>query len=175
MFNLKDLHSFYQSILNLRQNDAFEPIKNIVSNEQTKLSNYTDDVTGYCKYIASQIETSLNKVNIYTYWIDLNDLASIDHVILIAEYMTNNKVKRILIDPTYKQFTKSANTKLIKLKEWPSERLDKDILNDLLTDGITKIDDNNFKNYLNSFGTTNFDVSLDDYLLEQKLNRRLKR
>ena len=172
---MSDLNSFYNSILNLRQIDVFDTIKNIVLEEKTKLSNYTNDLTGFCKYIASQIEDRLIKENIRTYWIDLNDITDIDHVVLITEYMWQSKITRVLIDPSYSQFTKDDKHQLVGLKEWPSERLDKNILNDLLTTGVTKLDDNKFQNYLNSFGENNLNISLDDYLLKQQLGKGIKR
>lgn len=172
---MSDLYNFYQSILNIRKQDQFNTIKNIVLEERQKLNNITNDVSGFCKIIASQIEEKLKNANITTYWLDLNNIISIDHVILIAEYMTDTGIKRILIDPTYQQFTKMDNHKLIKLQEWPSTRLDKNILNDLLTDGITEINEARFQNYLNSFGEYNLDISLDNYLLEQKIGKNKKR
>ena len=172
---MSELHNFYQSLLNLRQKDETERIKEIVLEEKQKLTNQTTDLTGFCKYIASQIEYRLNQLNIHTYWIDLKDIIQVDHVILIAEYMTNNKLKRILIDPTYNQFTKNSNYKLVKLKEWPSEKLDSNILNSLLTEGIIEIDDNKFINYINSFTDKNLHISLDSYLMTERIGKKFKR
>ncbi|MBQ8682061.1 MAG: hypothetical protein IJ509_04040 [Bacilli bacterium] len=172
---MSDLNNFYQSILNLRQRDVFDTIKTIVLEERTKLNNTTNDLTGFCKYIASQIEDRLTKENIRVYWVDLNDITNVDHVILIAEYMSQSKMNRVLIDPTYSQFTKDDKHQLVTLKEWPSERLDKNILKDLLTNGVTQLDDNKFQNYLNSFGEINWNISLDDYLLKQQLGKGIRR
>jgi len=172
---LSDLQKFYQSILNIRQQEsAFDTIKSIVQEERNLIYKSTTDLTGYCKYIATQISTRLKERNIKTYQIDLKDIVSIDHTILIAEYLENNNLKRILIDPTYSQFTKNENYKLINLSVWPSEKLDKNFLTTLLNDGIIEIDDVSFKHYLNSFGPSNYEIYLDD-LLYQQLGIKTKR
>ena len=172
---MNDLQKFYQSILNIRQQEkALETIKSIVQEERNLIYKSTTDLTGYCKYIATQISTRLKEKNIKTYQIDLKDIVSIDHTILIAEYKENDTLKRILIDPTYSQFTKNENYKLISMSVWPSEKLDRNFLTTLLNDGIIEIDDAKFKHYLNSFGTPNYEIYLDD-LLYQELGIKTKR
>ena len=52
--------------------------------------------TGYCKYVASQIEERLRNESIHTYWIDLNDIISIEHVVLIAEFRYFSGIPTIL-------------------------------------------------------------------------------
>lgn len=172
---MEELQKFYQSILNIRQKDVYDIIKTITLEESKIIHQQTKDLTGYCKYIAFQIESRLKKENINTYWIELNDIVNVDHVVLIAEYMLNNKLKRILIDPTFSQFTKDDKHQLVRLKEWPSEKIDKNLLNNLLTDGITEINNNTFNNYLNSFGSINYEICLDNYLLKQKIGKIPKR
>ena len=158
---------FCNSILNIRNIDASEKIKNIIKEEKSKLSNINVDLSGYCKYIASILEDRLKEINIKTYWLDLNELINIDHVILIAEYKHNNQLKRNLIDPTFNQFVKKDNNKLLKLKEWPSEKIDKDILNELLTSGVIELDSYKFNNYLSSFGKKT-NLNLDEFLINYK-------
>ena len=172
---MDDFQKFTQQILNLRQINSTETIKKITLEERDKLYKHTNDLTGYCKYIASQIEERLKNENIHTYWIDLNDIISIDHVVLIAEFNHNSKLRRILIDPTYTQFTKNDKYKLINLKKWPSELLDNSIVEKLLKDGIIEIDDNIFKKYINSFKDTNYDVNLDEYLFNQRIGKKMKK
>ena len=94
---MDDYQKFTQFILNIRQKDVYSTIKTITLEERTKLYNLINDLTGYCKYLASQIEYRLKKENITTYWIDLNEITLVDHVILIAEFMSESKLKRILI------------------------------------------------------------------------------
>lgn len=172
---MSDLQSFYNSILNLRKVDALDKIKSIVLNQRAKLSGYSDDLAGFCKYIASQIEEELRKENITVYWVWLNDIVGVDHVSLIAEYRSETGMRRILIDPTYSQFTRSANKKLIGLKEWPSDKLDKNILDSLLLEGLVELDNSKFLNYLNSFGLVDENLSLESYLWEQKLSMGVRK
>lgn len=172
---MEELQKFYQTILNIRQKDMYKKIKQITLEERNAIEEYTNDLTGYCKYISLKIYERLKKENITTYLIDLKELININHVILISEYMSNNELKRILIDPTFKQFTKKDKHKLITLKEWPSEILDKNMVDKLLEDGIYEINESIFNEYLNSFGNNFNEIFLDDYLLDKKIGRNNKR
>ena len=58
-----ELQSFYQSILNIRQQDKREIINRIVLDERDQLLNQVKDMAGFCKVIASQIEDRLRKEN----------------------------------------------------------------------------------------------------------------
>lgn len=137
--NMEDIYSFYRSILNIKNEDQKEKIKNIVKNEKEKLLSKVESLDGFCIYIASQIQNQLNKNGITTYYVDLNELVQVDHVVLISEYLYQGKTKRILIDPTFTQFVKADQKKLIKLEQWPSEKLDKDLVFHLVNDGIIEI------------------------------------
>ncbi len=136
---MEDIYSFYRSILNIKNEDQKEKIKNIVKNEKEKLLSKVESLDGFCIYIASQIQNQLNKNGITTYYVDLNELVQVDHVVLISEYLYQGKTKRILIDPTFTQFVKADQKKLIKLEQWPSEKLDKDLVFHLVNDGIIEI------------------------------------
>lgn len=102
-------------ILNIRDRDYSEIIQQIVLKHRNDLLEKTNDLTGFCKYLANQIELDLKQIGIKTYYIDLNPM-NIDHVFLIAEFKFENKMKRILIDPTYIQFTKDNTKKKLNLK-----------------------------------------------------------
>ena len=95
--NMEDIYSFYRSILNIKNEDQKEKIKNIVKNEKEKLLSKVESLDGFCIYIASQIQNQLNKNGITTYYVDLNELVQVDHVVLISEYLYQGKTKRILI------------------------------------------------------------------------------
>lgn len=166
---MNELEKFYSSILNIRNNDNRNLIVNIVKDEKQKLLNEVGCLDGFCKYVASQIEEKLRNANITTYLIDLSSLMSIDHVFLIAEYKSENNLKRLLIDPTFSQFVKDKNKQLISLRKWPSDNLDYNIVNDLLKDGVTDIDEDKFNEYLNSFSSDKIHVDLNKYLLNVKL------
>lgn len=163
-----NLYDFYNSILNIGNSDKLDVIKKIVSEEKEKLLTHTDSLEGFCIYIASQIEDKLKQENITTYYIDLNELLNVDHVFLIAEYMADEKIKRILIDPTFEQFTKTDNRKLLKLDEWPSQKLDADFVNSLLESGYYLVDNDKFNSYINAFSKEKLEFNLDEFLLEQR-------
>jgi hypothetical protein len=168
---MSSINSFYNSILNIDNSDKKEIIKGVVKQEKEKLLNKVDDLSGFCKYIASKIEYKLTKERIRSYYIDLNDILGVDHVVLIAEYMFNNELNRLLIDPTYIQFVKKDKANLIRLKKWPSEKIGNCIIvNDLINSGVTKVDSVIFSDYLSSFSEENINLDLEKYLLDVSLN-----
>ena len=158
---MNDISDFYDSILNIGNIDKFEKIKEIVNIERKKLLNQVNELDGFCKFIANQIECDIkeNISGVKTTLIDLNDISNIDHVFLIAEYRFNNEIKKILIDPTFVQFTKQKNKALVNLKYWPSEKLDSNFVDILLKDGLIKVNEEDLKNYLRAFNN----ITKEDY------------
>ena len=141
---MNNIDDFYNSILNIRiqQNEKTKQlIKGITKNAVDEVKKVTPNLEGFCKFLASEIQEKLEQNGIKNYWIDLNDLVAVDHVVLIAEYRTNEGLKRFLIDPSFIQFTKQQNKKLIKLDEQPSEKIkNKMIVQDLVQTGVTQLD-----------------------------------
>lgn len=131
----------------------------------------TENLDGFCIYIANQIECELKEKRITTYYIDLNELVGVNHVALIAEYMSDNNLKRILIDPTISQFVKIDNKMLLKLSNWPSEKMNSELLENLLNNGIAEIDNEMFNNYINAFSNIKQTQDLDEYLLSKRLGK----
>ena len=169
---MENINDFYNSILNIRDIDYSQLIENITIEEKNKLLEKTSDLTGFCKYLASQINLRLRENNIKTYLIDLNDI-EVDHVFLIAEYKFKNEIKRILIDPTYIQFVKTKNKRLVGLDKWPSDILYLNTLKELIEKGTTFIDNDKFNNYLNSFGYQQ-QIEIDKFLLDYQIkNKRI--
>lgn len=158
---MNDINNFYDSILNIGNIDKFEKIKEIVNIERKKLLNQVDELDGFCKFIANQIECDIkeNISGVKTTLIDLNDISNIDHVFLIAEYRFNNEIKKILIDPTFVQFAKQKNKALVNLKYWPSEKLDSNFVDILLKDGLIKVNEEDLKKYLRAFNN----IKKEDY------------
>lgn len=167
---MNDIYSFYNSILNIGNADRQDIIKKTVLKQRAKLLEYADCLDGFCIYIAAQIEEDLRQLGITTYYVDLNELADVDHVSLIAEYMVDDEVQRILIDPTFEQFVKKDDKKLLKLKEWPSEKIEnKDLVMNLRVDGCCIIDNEKFNDYVNSFCPVKQQISLNEYLLDRRI------
>ena len=171
---MNDLNEFYNSILNINNKDYFEEIKRIVIEERTEVNTMVDQLDGFCKYLANQIEYRIKKEipGVHTYKINLNDLVFVDHTILIVEYMTNSQMKRLLIDPSFTQFIKKNNAQLIKLSQWPGDKIDESLMTNLVKYGLVEIDNLSFQNYLNSFVETHVKFDLEDYLLENKIRKK---
>lgn len=171
---MNDLNEFYNSILNINNKDYFEEIKRIVIEERTEVNTMVDQLDGFCKYFANQIEYRKKKEipGVHTYKINLNDLVFVDHTILIVEYMTNSQMKRLLIDPSFTQFIKKNNAQLIKLSQWPGDKIDESLMTNLVKYGLVEIDNLSFQNFLNSFVETHVKFDLEDYLLENKIRKK---
>ena len=172
---MNDLDKFYNSILNINNKDHYEEIKDIVLEEREDLSTRVDQLDGFCKYLANQIEYRIRQEipGVHTYKIDLNDLVFVDHTILIIEYMSNLQMKRLLVDPTFIQFVKKDNAQLIKLNKWPGDNVNKNILLNLVKYGLSEVDNLSFQSYLNAFSETSIKFNLEDYLLENKIGKKL--
>lgn len=165
---------YIQKMLNIRDIDFSQKIATIVTEEKHSLLTNADNLDGFCKYIANQIDVRLKELGIKTYTIDLYDI-NVDHVFLICEYRYQNQMVRYLIDPTFMQFTKELGRKLINLKEWPSEKLNSSTLKALLSNGLVRLDNDIFNNYLQSFGYPDDNINLDEYLLNIRMSKLSKK
>lgn len=164
---MADINSFYNSILNINKNNRKEEIKNIVLIEKNKLADQVKILDGFCKYIANQIhyQISTKLSGIHVYYLNLEELVGVDHVALIVEYMNDNNLIRLLVDPTFIQFVRKENSKLVYLNVWPSDKIgDKELINDLINDGVSIVDNSRFNQYVNSFSNVYYEYNLDDYL-----------
>lgn len=75
-----------------------------------------------------------------------------------------------MIDPTFIQFVRKDNTKLVYLDIWPSDKInDKDFIHDLVESGVSLIDDDRFQQYINSFSPIMLKYNLDDYIMSDNL------
>ena len=175
MNKMKDIYSFYNSILNIanKNSEAVEKtVREITQEETEKVLDLSPSLDGFCKYLASQIKEKLEENGIKSYWIDLDDIASVDHVVLIAEYRAEDSIQRLLIDPSFSQFTKKENATLVSLDEWPSEKIkNKTIVNDLLETGVTPLTQERWQDYISSFSKEPIEADLDMLLLTTSLNK----
>ncbi|HIR48872.1 MAG TPA: hypothetical protein IAB35_02735 [Candidatus Faecimonas gallistercoris] len=171
---MSDIDDFYNSILNIRlhQNEKTkELIQGITKKAIDEVKKVTPDLEGFCKFLASEIQEKLNQNGIRNYWIDFNELINVDHVVLIAEYRTTIGMQHLLIDPSFQQFTKQENKELIKLKDWPSEKIkDKNMVEDLIKTGVSELDERRWNDYVTGFTDNSQNITLDN-LLKGKLKR----
>ena len=174
---MNTLNDFYNSILNIKvhnSNAIKETIEHITLQTTNEVKKLSPNLEGFCKFLASQIQEKLTASSIRNYWLDLHDLINVDHVVLIAEYRTEEGMKRLLIDPSFTQFTKQENKKLLKFTEWPSEKIgDKTIVDDLTTTGVTEIDNNRWQDYISSFPNDSVEINLNQ-ILETKVERKIQ-
>lgn len=159
---------FYYKLLNIKQNNnPLNTIKNIIK-KNVKETN-TDNLEGLCKYFANNIKIDLQENNISVKKFDIKDFINIDysHEFLIAFYF-DQEMKYILIDPTYKQFLKTENKKLISFNNWPSEVLinldGEELLNNLLTNHYSFITKKDLILYLKSFDNYVNDINFEEII-----------
>lgn len=165
---MDDLYSYYDFMLHIGKINR-STIINIVYKEYYELFTKVSESSGFCKYLSNQIMDSLKKNQIKSWILDLNTIVGIDHVALISEYKESGEVKKILIDPTFVQFVKKDDQKLIKLKQWPSELMNPKYVKELLTTGVLDIDDDIFNEYLNAFTDKHVHIGLNEWLFSQKM------
>lgn len=169
---MDDLKSFYNSILNIRNQGRIDLIEEIVSRQRKELMALIDDVDGFCKYIARAIYEELKNNNVSAYIVDLNGIVNVDHVVIIAEYKEGDTIKRVLIDPTFEQFNKKDGRILKYLEEWPSEKIkDKEFVRRLLDKGFIEIDSISFSNYLSAFCKLKIHCDLDTFILRLRMHK----
>lgn len=161
---MSNLDSFYTNILNIRKNNYEEVLKEIVLKNKKELILNNSSLEGLCKVLANNIMADLKAYpGITVNVLDLNELIGVDHVSLIVSFYQNG-LKRYLVDPSFTQFTKDNNKTLIGFNEWPSDLIDENVLNALLSLGFTSVDDYTFNNYLNSFLEFKGEFSLEEIL-----------
>ncbi len=166
---MSNLDSFYTNILNIRKNNYEEILKKIVLKNKKDLLLNNSSLEGLCKVLANNIMADLKAYpGITVNVLDLNELIGVDHVALIVSFYQNG-LKRYLVDPSFTQFTKDNNKTLIGFNEWPSDLIDENVLNALLSLGFTSVDDYTFNNYLNSFLEFKGEFSLEEILKHKEM------
>ena len=166
---MSNLDSFYTNILNIRKNNYEEVLKEIVLKNKKDLLLNNSSLEGLCKVLANNIMADLKAYpGITVNVLDLNELIGVDHVALIVSFYQNG-LKRYLVDPSFTQFTKDNNKTLIGFNEWPSDLIDENVLNALLSLGFTSVDDYTFNNYLNSFLEFKGEFSLEEILKHKEM------
>lgn len=174
---MNNIDDFYNSILNIRLQEntkVKDLVQGITKNAVEEVKKVAPTLDGFCKFLASEIQEKLDQNGIRNYWIDLNELVNVDHVVLIAEYRTTMGMQHILIDPSFQQFVKQENKKLIKLDNWPSEKIkDKNMVEDLIKTGVAELDERRWSDYVTGFTEHSQNITLNN-LLKGKLKREMQ-
>lgn len=165
------MDEFYESLLNIKyydQEKVLTEIKKIIQEELSDVLEYTHDMEGLCKVLSNNIKCRLDDVNLKNKKINISDFNKPEHEFVLASFKDGRKkINYILIDPTYRQFLEK-DEKLLHYNNWPATLLknsNESLLNDLLNCGCSIINEESFKNYMNSFEieTTLKDIILESY------------
>ena len=165
------MNEFYESILNIKKcsrDIVMKKINEIIIEELNDVTSYVNNMEGLCKVLSNNIKCRLDNENIRNFKVNIKNLGAVtDHEFLIASFKNqDNKTEYILIDTTYCQFTERKE-KPLHFENWPSKTLsesNRELLANLLKKGFTSIDENSFKDYINSF---EIDYSFEDILLNK--------
>ena len=144
----------YNKLINIKNADRLPEIINVINKEKETVENVNGSFDALCKYMANNIKVELNKLRIRSAIVDLNSIG-IDHVFLLAEY-ENEGLKRLIIDPTFSQFTIGKKT----FNE------NKEIIEKLIYDGCLFIDNDIFNKYLQIFNKSAPYKLIDEYMYE---------
>lgn len=154
---------FYYKLLNIGRKDQdiekilLESIKEVI--EEIKPTN--NELSRVCKVIANNLALSLKTKKIEHRIINLSDYNLYEHVVIMCRTMTNDKIKYYLIDPSFIQFKGNKFYNMLKEQSLTT-------LNNLLELGYTKIDEEIFYKYLQSFGYNGRKIELNNVFLELK-------
>lgn len=154
---------FYYKLLNIGKKDQdiekilLESIKEVI--EEIKPTN--KELSRVCKVIANNLSLSLKTKKIEHRIINLSNYNLYEHIVIMCRTMTNDKIKYYLIDPSFIQFKGNKFYDTLKERSLTT-------FNDLLELGYTKIDEETFHKYLQSFGYNGREIELNDIFLELK-------
>lgn len=175
------MDSFYYDLLNigkkkLTEEEYLNNIKNVIEKETKISKEYNSDLDRLCKVIS--INSSLKDLNIDSKIINTKDLYDMyEHQFIISSYKDEqDNINYYLIDPTYSQFKHKDEYDFDVV--YPTDILKssiegQELLNNLLTLGYSKIDDNLFKRYIGSImyeeDINKIDINISDIILERKI------
>lgn len=165
---MSNLYDFYNKILNIKDENIENNIAEKIITELNNIKIINADTEGFCRVVGTNLFDSLKKENINVIKLDLNDLIGVDHLVLLVKYCHNNEDITLLIDPTFSQFVQKSDSKLIKLKNWPGNKISPTLKEKLLTNGYAKIDNESFNDYINSFLENKENFSLDEIFYLEK-------
>lgn len=165
------MNEFYESILNIKKYNkeiVMKKINEIILEEINNVAIYVNNMEGLCKELSNNIKYRLDDEKIKNIKVNIRNLgAKTEHEFLIASFKNQDgNINYLLIDATYSQFNVKKE-KPLHFSTWPTERLEKtnrELLNSLLKKGFTEINEETFKNYINSF---EIDYNFEDVLLKK--------
>ena len=174
---------FYETMLNIQKwdpNQVISILERSIKLEMLEVNQYTKDYEGFCKAFANNLYNKLNSYGFNVKMINLSELyrEMKQHLFLILSYQDlDSHFNYILIDPTYEQFLKKERTQSpLYYEAWPSEilqNINPNLLNNLLKDKYSFINDKYIQDYLRSFTNKEVNINLESILLDKyKENKR---
>lgn len=133
-------------------------IKNVVNRVKKEIAKAdVSEMDGLCIYASNNISYDLASQGVANLVLDISDMIFIpySHQFVVAKTLEGPAIY-YLIDMTYSQFMPKENQKLLMFDNWPSEELKKSVrgeqlLETLLNEGYTEVDDSLLELYLKSF------------------------
>lgn len=163
---------FYYDLLNIGKmktnyDDYFKNIEKIIEEETCLAKKDNPSLDRLCKVISNNINIRLKELNYDSKIVNTKEIYDMyEHQFILSSYIDNNdNMNYVLIDPTYKQFNYQAN--ILKVKEDGNL-----LLNNLLNNGCSIINDNDLKRYIGSImhedNINKIDITISDIVLERR-------
>lgn len=158
---------FYYKLLNIGSVDTdIEKILEDVVKDFIKVAkNGNKKLEGLCRVAATNIACELEDYKIDYRIINMYDYDLYDHELIIARTMNGRKLDYYLIDPTFIQFKGF----------YPFTKLEESnvyLLSNLVENGYSKIDNNDYNTYFRSFGYDGKELNMKRMFLEFNNKRK---
>ena len=160
------INEFYYKILNLNpfNNDIEKEIKESINQITNSIRKTNHNLERLCKVVSNNLSILLSNKKIDNRIINLKNFGLYEHEVIICRNMVNDQINYYLIDPTFNQFRNYyPYNNLMKIN--------KQIFNNIITEGYTKINNQTFNHYLQAFNYTQKSVDINQFFIEYK-NRK---
>ena len=161
-------NEFYYKLLNIGKEDVDieNKLVDIIKGVVHEVRRDNKDLVGLCKVVANNISFELDKNKIDYRVISLIDYNLYDHEFIIARTMRDKKMEYYLIDPTFRQFRGYYPYDNL-------EKLDKNMLDNILDKGYFKINNNHYNSYFKSFGYDGRELDINSVFLEFRRKKQI--
>lgn len=158
---------FYYKLLNIGSvdNDIKKVLSDIINDVVKVARKGNKNLEGLCRVVATNISCELDKKRVDYRIVNMYDYDLYDHELIIARAMNGRKLDYYLVDPTFIQF--KGFYPFTKLEE-----MNVYLLSNLVHDGFSKIDNNDYNTYFKSFGYDGRELDMKKIFLESKNKRK---
>lgn len=160
---------FYYKLLNIANynNDINQTLLKIIKEVIEEIKPTNQNLERVCKVAANNIHLKLKENRIEHQIINLSDYNLYEHVVIICRTMIDTELKYYLIDPTFIQFKNSNYFKLLKERSLTT-------FNNLVEQGYSKINEEEFNQYLSSFGYKDKKLEFNEIFLQLKNKPKIR-